>query len=242
MITQFIETAIDINYQIPTERDIQWLQKHSIASDIENNTRINAVHSYKEMKLDGTLNTMLARQSVILKLNTALVYLPSNYSFVVFDAFRTIKTQLALFEYIYNQQKNLYPNLNHNELYNKTREFIVHPNEVSRFAIPPHNSGGAIDLSLSYNGQLLDMGTDFDAVTPISYTNYFEQKYKIDSGITEKRWNEIRINRRILFNSLKFVGFTNFEVEWWHYDLGDCMWANILNQKWYYPSMENQLF
>lgn len=242
MINKLIETPIDINYQYPTENDLQWLQKNSEATDIENNSRIKPVHSYKEMKLEGTLDTMLARHSVVLKLNNALEFLPNNYSFVVFDAFRTVKTQLALFEYIYNQQKKIHPYLSHNELYNKTREFIVHPSEVSRFAIPPHNSGGAIDLTLSYNGQILDMGTDFDAVTPLSYTNYFEQEYKIASGMSEKRWNEIRINRRILFNTLKNVGFTNFEVEWWHYDLGDCMWANILDQKWYYPSMENQLF
>ena len=91
------------------------------------------------------------------------------------------------------------------------------------------------------NGQLLDMGTDFDAVTPMSSTNFFEQNYQINSEISEKRWYEVRINRRILFNALKHVGFTNYEVEWWHYDLGNCMWANILNKNWYYPSMENEV-
>ncbi|WGL61342.1 M15 family metallopeptidase [Pigmentibacter sp. JX0631] len=241
MIDQFKEIPIESNYNLPTEENIHWLQEHSKVTNIEDNFRIKALHSYKEIKLAGTLNTMYARQSVVLKLNQALEYLPNNFSFAIFDAFRTIKTQLALFEFIYNQQKELYPNLTHEDLYNKTREFIVNPSEISRYAIPPHNSGGAIDISILCNGQLLDMGTEFDAVTPMSYTNFFEQSYQINPEISEKRWNEIRINRRILFNTLKHVGFTNYDVEWWHYDLGDCMWADILNENWYYPSMENEI-
>lgn len=241
MLSQFIEKPIDLNYIIPTKDDIVWLQKHSQAIDIGNHHRIKVLHSYKEQNFVGTLSTMFSRQSVILKLNEALEYLPNNFSFVVFDAFRTVKTQLALFEYVYNQQKELNPNLPHEILYNKTREFVVHPSEISRYAIPPHNSGGAIDISLMHDDQILDMGTDFDAVTSMSHTNYFEQDYQISSGITEKKWYEIRINRRILFNTLKQVGFTNFDVEWWHYDLGDCMWADLLKQAWYYPSMESEI-
>ena len=78
------------------------------------------------------------------------------------------------------------------------------------------------------------MGTDFDAITPASYTNFFEQEFNENFGISKERWLLIRKNRRILFNCMKYVGFTNFQVEWWHFDLGDCMWAKELEQNWYF--------
>lgn len=238
MIQKFIDTPIQFEYKQPNANDINWLKKNSKAIDVEQNFRIKALHSYKEMKISGTHNIMLARQAVILKLNEALELLPNEYSFAVFDAYRTIETQLALFNYIYNQQKEINPKLTHSELYAITREFVVHPEEIARFAIPPHNSVGAVDLTLIYQGNIVDMGTDFDAVTSLSHTNYFEKDFKEELGFSREKCLEIRKNRRILFNSMKQVGFTNYQAEWWHYDLGDCMWANELKQNWYYPSME----
>ena len=40
---------------------------------------------------------------------------------------------------------------------------------------------------------------------------------------------------------MKYVGFINYKVEWWHYDIGDCMWANEHDIHWFYPSMEEEL-
>ncbi|APJ04981.1 M15 family metallopeptidase [Silvanigrella aquatica] len=241
MIQKLIETPIYFDYKLPTKNDIDWLKINTKSVNVEQNFRINAAHSYREIKLSGTQNIMLARQALVLKLNEILEILPNKYSFKVFDAFRTVETQFALFNYIYNQQKEINPKLSHSELYSITREFIIHPEETSRFAIPPHNSGGAIDLTLTCDGINLEMGTDFDAITPLSQTNYFEQEYISECGFTNEKWLEIRNNRRILFNAMKHVGFTNFQVEWWHYDLGDCMWAIELQQNWYYPSLEKEL-
>ncbi|KAB8037096.1 D-Ala-D-Ala dipeptidase [Silvanigrella paludirubra] len=241
MIKKFSETPIFFEYKIPSENDINWLKNNSNAINVEQNFRIKSLHTYKNMKINGTQDIILARQAVVLKLNEALELLPNEYTFAVFDAFRTIETQFALFRYIYNQQKQMNPSKTHSELYDITREFVIHPNETSRYAIPPHNSGGALDLTLKHEDSFLDMGTDFDAVTPASYTNFFEQEFNENFGISKERWLLIRKNRRILFNSMKYVGFTNFQVEWWHFDLGDCMWAKELEQNWYFHSMEKSL-
>jgi len=241
MIKKFSETPIFFEYKIPNENDINWLKSNSNAINVEQNFSIKSLHTYKNMKINGTQDIILARQAVVLKLNEALELLPNEYTFAVFDAFRTIETQFALFSYIYNQQKQMNPSKTHSELYDITREFVIHPNETSRYAIPPHNSGGAIDLTLKYEDSFLDMGTDFDAITPASYTNFFEQEFNENFGISKERWLLIRKNRRILFNCMKYVGFTNFQVEWWHFDLGDCMWAKELEQNWYFPSMEKSL-
>jgi hypothetical protein len=37
---------------------------------------------------------------------------------------------------------------------------------------------------------------------------------------------------------MKFVDFINFQVEWWLFDLGDCMLTRELKKIWYYPSIE----
>lgn len=240
MITHFLETPVQFDYKKPTQEEITWLQNNSKSINVEQNFRIKALHSYKEIKLKGVQEIMSARKAVVLKLNEVLEMLPKEYRFFVFDAFRTKETQLELFNYVYHQQKELNSDLTHEELFCVTKEFIVHPFENQKYPVPPHNSGGAIDLTLSINGAFLDMGTEFDAVTSLSNTNYFEQDFKPEIGIPRDRWIDIRKNRRLLFNTMKHVGFINYEVEWWHYDLGDCLWADEHNLRWYFPSMETE--
>ena len=240
MLKAFLETPISHQYNSPNYEYINWLKENKKAKKIAQSSRIIPLHTYKKMGLKGTLTEMYARSSVILKLIETLELLPNEYSFNVFDAFRTIETQQDIFNFVYNEQKNLHPELSHTEIFNLTKEFVILPTGNSLYSIPPHNSGGAIDLTLTYNGKKLDMGTEFDAVTEVSNTSFFEQEYKLDLGYTKEKWIEIRLNRRILFNVLKEVGFTNYKIEWWHYDLGDCMWHQTLQTNWYYPSMEKE--
>ncbi|KAB8033704.1 M15 family metallopeptidase [Fluviispira multicolorata] len=241
MINNFFENPIIFDYKKPNQEEINWLKLNSNPIFIEQNFRIKSLHSYKEIKLKGVLNTMYARAAVVLKLNQILEMLPNEFNFCVFDAFRTIETQYDLFRFIYDQQKNLNPNLSHAELFSITKEYIVHPDEKSLYEIPMHNSGGAIDLNLAFNAQELDMGTEFDEVSESSQTDWFEQEFKLEFGFTQEKWFEIRKNRRLLFNAMKYVGFVNYNAEWWHYDLGDCHWANTLNVTWFYQSMEKEL-
>jgi D-ala-D-ala dipeptidase len=37
------------------------------------------------------------------------------------------------------------------------------------------------------------------------------------------------------------LGFVNYSAEWWHYDLGDCIWATTFNLDWLYGSMEGEV-
>ena len=118
---------------------------------------------------------------------------------------------------------------------------MAHPDEPGRFLVPPHNSGGAVDLTLRYQGKILDFGTDFDATTDCSTTDYFEGEWTPEQPWSKLKWEEIRDNRRLLFNVLTSCGFVNYAHEWWHYDLGDCIWAQEKNSSWFYSSMERQV-
>ena len=84
---------------------------------------------------------------------------------------------------------------------------------------PAHTTGGAIDITLLYNGKEVNMGADFDEFTNRATANYYEDKNDV-----------INNNRKILYDAMIKAGFTNLESEFWHYDYGDKNWAERKNQ------------
>jgi D-alanyl-D-alanine dipeptidase len=106
--------------------------------------------------------------------------------FKVFDAFRPLEVQQMLWDD------------------NPDPEFISNP-QTGR---TPHCRGIAIDLTLiNKNGNELDMGTAFDAFTPLSH-----------HGVTEIS-PEAQKNRHLLMGIMTFAGFHFNPNEWWHYQL-----------------------
>ena len=84
-----------------------------------------------------------------------------------------------------------------------------------------HNTGGAVDLTIvGPDGKELDMGSDFDEFTNRAWTTYYEE-----GGEGEGVNDTARDNRRMLYNVMTAVGFTNFPSEWWHFDYGDEKWG-----------------
>jgi len=82
-----------------------------------------------------------------------------------------------------------------------------------------HLSGGAVDLTLTCDGQPLSMGTEFDDFRENAHSDFYERETLGEGEII------IRNNRRLLHGALRAAGFTNYESEWWHYDFGDRNWA-----------------
>lgn len=60
------------------------------------------------------------------------------------------------------------------------------------------------------------MGTLFDDFTNRAWSNHFESYEDCE---------DVKKNRRILYNVMIMAGFTNLPSEWWHYDYGDKFWA-----------------
>ncbi len=242
MENNFKFTAITHKSETISEAELSFLKNHSKAQKLPSFKEFQFKNVYSEMSLKGCLKSAYLRESLWLRLKQALSELGKGYSFLLFDTFRTKETQLALFEKIYLEQKMLNPDLSHEKIMRLTRTYVAHPHEPSRFLVPPHNSGGAVDLTLCYNDTPLDMGTNFDEVSELSRTDAFEGEWKKDLKISKNNWLSIRNNRRLLFNALIQSGFVNYEEEWWHYDLGDCIWAQKKNMEWFYPSMENEVW
>jgi len=105
----------------------------------------------------------------------------------IFDALRPVEAQWALWNV------------------NPDPEFLADPRRGS-----PHSRGVAVDLSLlDDGGRELDMGTAFDAFTPLSHHG------RTDISAEAQR------NRLLLMGLMTAAGWDFYRNEWWHYQLFD---------------------
>lgn len=110
---------------------------------------------------------------------------PLGYRFKIFDAFRPSEAQWILW--------------NHSP----DPDFLADPRRGS-----PHSRGAAVDLTLiDAQGRELDMGTPFDAFTPLSHHGNREISA------------EAQRNRMILMGIMTTAGWDFYRNEWWHYQL-----------------------
>lgn len=94
---------------------------------------------------------------------------------------------------------------------------------------PPHSTGAAIDLTIRFVDTKLPlfMGSMFDDMCEMSFTDYFEGANRFPLGSFSGY--EARRNRRLLYWVMTQAGFANYPGEWWHFSWGDQMWAKLLN-------------
>lgn len=183
---------------------------------------------YNKQGIAGAYADCYARETVARILLEAEKNLPKGLKFKIYDGYRPICIQQRLWNYYRQDVKNKNPNLTEEELDFKTSFFVSKPSyNIMQPSL--HNTGGAIDLTLiTDNGYELNMGTLFDDFTDRAWTNHFE-KYE--------NCEEVKINRRILYNTMINAGFTNLPSEWWHYDYGTKFWAYFKNEKALYKGI-----
>ncbi len=240
-LKDYAERPITFEYRSPTNREIELYLKNSRPAPIIDSEFIKAINFYYSQKIPGTRKNMIAREIVVDRIYQASKLLSPSHFFKIFDTFRTIKTQEYLFTATCNKIRNSYPGLNEDAITLSAQKYCAHPFLKKHFEIPPHNTGGAIDLTICDKriNRALNFGTVFDCNTALAETDFFEKKFHRKYGVNEKEWNEIKRNRRILYHLMKEYGFINYCKEWWHYSFGDCIWANVLGMKWIFESMEN---
>ncbi len=110
---------------------------------------------------------------------------PLGYRFKIFDAFRPTEAQWKLWKHTPDP------------------DFLADPHKGS-----PHSRGVAVDLTLiDGQGQELDMGTAFDAFTPLSHHG------RLDIPLEAQR------KRLVLLGIMTAAGWDFYRNEWWHYQL-----------------------
>ena len=240
-VKTFSETPISFNYKCPSQEMIEELFRGQALTVLENSERLILNQTYYKMNLLDAKSRTFTRVAIENQLKKALAILGPSFGFIVFDAFRSRQTQRALFDSVAARILVLHPGLSSSEVHFKTSKYIIHPDDKAGFPVPPHNSGGAIDLALCKNNQMLAFGSGFDDPSTVSSTSFFESEYDPQIGFSKSEWVLFRRNRRILFHTLTSLGFTNYKEEWWHYDLGDCMWAEEFKIAPVFQSLEAEV-
>lgn len=184
---------------------------------VKNRGRIATCPQYYMQKIEGAVSAIYVRKNVLDLLIRAGEQLPDHYKFMLYDAWRPYAVQKYLFDrYMKILGENpLLQNLDQEALMEKASVFVSLPS-TDPYHPFVHATGGAVDLTIvNENDDELDMGTGFDAFDDRAFTRYFE----------ESENSKIKNNRRLLYNIMTSVGFTNLSSEWWHFDYGDYFWA-----------------
>ncbi len=143
-----------------------------------------------------------ARRSVVDRLATVAEGLPDGFGLAVFDAWRPLGLQRELFEAAACDAR-VPPGC------------IAEP-ETDPARPPAHLTGGAVDLTLTWRGAPLALGTGFDDFRPDSHTGAFED-----------RPGTVRDLRRGLVAAMRRADFIVLDIEWWHFEFGTRRWAAI---------------
>lgn len=237
-IDKYINIPISNDYEINlNEYQIEDYDKDII--DISNiNPRIKYLSIYKKQGVKDSTNKCFVRKEIYDKLLEILDKLDSNYKIVVFDAYRTQVAQKDLYDKFVKVLKEENENLSDDEIEEELVKYVSKP--VLNLKRPPaHLTGAAIDLTLEKDGVLLNMGTDFDDFREIAHTNFFEnlnitETEKEKFLLVDADIYEIRKNRRLLYNLMIEENFINLKTEWWHYEIGTALWADLKNVPPYY--------
>lgn len=153
------------------------------------------------------------RQSIADKLKKATKELQPNIRFLVIEGYRPISLQKEYFDWYSSELKKLHPKWLSDKIYEEASKYVAPPE-----TIPPHSTGGAIDLTLALaDGKELDMGTQLNADPEESQNACFTDA----KNISEKA----KRNRDILITAMAKGGFINYPTEWWHWSYGDRYWA-----------------
>ncbi len=155
---------------------------------------------------------------------------------VVWDAWRPVAVQAAIYEAYRAELLRQFPDLPEAEIDRRVRVYVAAPSRQS-LQPSPHLTGGAVDVTLAdSNGQELPMGTGFDDFSPPAATRYYEDLLG-ERPLEDDEWECAR-NRRLLYHLMTERGFTNYPGEWWHYNFGNSAWARRTGQPCRYGPIE----
>ncbi len=142
------------------------------------------------------------RATALARLSRAADSLPDRWGLCVFDAWRPLDLQAELYEAAYGHP-GLPPG-------------FVSPADPDPATPPPHLTGGTVDLSLTVDGVPLGLGAGFDDFTDRARADALESVPGINRDL-----------RRMLYWSLRRVGFIVLDCEWWHFEYGTRRWAAL---------------
>jgi D-alanyl-D-alanine dipeptidase len=107
----------------------------------------NSPYAEHSNKLEGSLLTLFARQSVARRLLIAEQLLPSGHHLLVFDAYRTYQVQKSLHDFYKQKLREKYPDMDDEALESETQKYVSLPS-IDPTRPSPHNTGGSVDVAI----------------------------------------------------------------------------------------------
>ena len=173
---------------------------------------LEAAYFNQGLSNDPALHARLQIVEKLIRIQTQL----DGHRFRIWDPWRSRVVQGNIYQKLWDELAAEHPDWGEERLRVEVGKFITAANNPNR--IPPHATGGAIDLTLvGPDGKELDMGTKFDHFGPEAASMYYEE-----AG----RDTTIRDNRRLLREDMLSEDFRHDDDEWWHYDFGNQLWAS----------------
>ena len=142
------------------------------------------------------------RVDVAARLGAVADDLPPRWGLAVFDAWRPLALQRELYDAAF-ADPSMEPG-------------FMAPVSDDPATPPPHLTGGAVDLTLTFDGTPLAPGCGFDDTTSRAHVAVLEDEPGTDREV-----------RRFLFWSMRAHGFVVYEGEWWHFEFGTRRWSRV---------------
>jgi zinc D-Ala-D-Ala dipeptidase len=181
----------------------------------------------------GNKSPFYLREGVIQRLTEAQATLQQHHPgwrLQIFDAYRPITVQQYMVDYTLQEvaqakglQLDPLTESQRQSLLELVYEFWAAPSANPAMP-PPHSTGGAIDLTLVDEADcVVDMGSPIDELSPRSYPDHY-------AGSDNPHDRAFHQHRQLLRSVMASAGFQQHPNEWWHFCLGDQMWAWLKNQ------------
>lgn len=167
--------------------------------------------------------------SALLTANTKLNQLKPGWKIKIFDAYRPLQVQQFMVDYTFNsickEQGLIASQLSQEQqenIYQEVYKFWAIPSD-NPLTPPPHSTGAALDITLvDDQGNLVDMGGEIDEISERSNPNYY-------ANSSNQKHQEYNYLRELLNQIMQEANFQRHPGEWWHFCLGDQMWAWLCN-------------
>lgn len=168
--------------------DIRYATENNFVGKVLYSTPFNV---YAESKL----------ANAVVNANRDLIAIKPGCSIIIFDAARPLSIQKEMFEVVKGTSNEKY---------------VANPYEETPGGF--HNYGMAVDLSIiDENGNLLDMGTDFDSFSELAHVG--NELELLSEG---RLSNAAYTNRMLLYYIMGKNGLLPYKYEWWHYQFTQC--------------------
>ncbi|MEC4819504.1 MAG: M15 family metallopeptidase [Scytonema sp. PMC 1069.18] len=195
---------------------------------------VETPHPYEKLGAPyGDRSPYFLRQSVVDSLITAQNYLQQlhpQWRIQIFDAYRPVAVQQFMVNYAFAEalriegftDAELSPN-QRQAIWDAVYKIWAEPS-LDEKTPPPHSTGAAVDVTLvDDTGEIVNMGSPIDEMSERSLPDYY-------ANSLDPQAQQYHANRRLLRDILEKGGFKRNPSEWWHFSLGDQMWAWLNNE------------